>query len=911
MKKLGLPSFFVVAFLLFGQTAHAAFSDVSSDHKYYPAINYLQENGIVSGYADGSFRPDQEVNRAEALKIILLGSKVLVPEIQDQAIFPDVVYGTWYAKFAAKAKNLGIVSGDSGTNMFRPGDTVNLAEILKILLKTNSVEVTAADSAPYADVPADSWFAPYFSYAFSIALLPQKSDEAVEPATPVTRGLMAHLIYQLSLKPEGYQEGKATYYGANFHGHGTASGDVFDASGFTAAHISLPFGTWLRVLNLDNGKETYVRVNDRGPYGDDERIIDLSTAAFEAIAPLSQGIARVSITPVSGPPGTTEKKSDLESTNCPISPTLSTFVPNTFDNITLNASLPNIYLADEVLFLSGTSASDKKEVSAFLADNSDHQYPYVTETGASGSFSLSLFFPGTGKFKFGVLPGESGSSIVGDVTVLPDSCLNQSEDASLPAPTDLKLSVAEGNTIIEWKNDPSYNLNKISLIQGAKKKDYFVHSATRFTPNYRDFEGWTAGDVQIQIRGAILGSTPLAKANSVKWSPAISANFKAEPHHQYIVERDKVNVLSLPTKLKSGTALSLKVDPKVNLDEKGKIILPSGLVDEVELTSPTHTPMVGKLGIRIFPSSAADVRLNYTPKSDALHFFEINDEQGIAAVNIPVYPENTYPLIPNPVDLSDLKPVVLGSDMAALENQMLQLVNADRAKYGLPAVSLNTSLNQLAQSRSDDMVARQYFGHWNPDGLNANDLRKDFAIAQYVSENIARDVDIPMAEYGLMRSASHRSNILNKEWKRVGFGFKQDGDNGAIFTQIFSSDPINFADVGNLRTQIIASLNGVRSSSISAQDNLNTVAQAWSDKMAKENFDDFNSPTKASFFDTLRAAGVNATSGALIIGNSSFEGAKDQIIANAQLKESRWKNMGIGITQDSFGIIKIIVVYTE
>jgi uncharacterized protein YkwD len=209
------------------------------------------------------------------------------------------------------------------------------------------------------------------------------------------------------------------------------------------------------------------------------------------------------------------------------------------------------------------------------------------------------------------------------------------------------------------------------------------------------------------------------------------------------------------------------------------------------------------------------------------------------------------------------------------------------------------------------MVKRAYFGHWNPDGFNANDLRKDFAITQYVSENIARDVDLPMAEYGLMRSASHRSNILDKEWKRAGFGFTQDGDNGTLFVQIFSADPINMSDVGNLRTEILADLSSQRSGTITLQNNLNTVAQGWSDKMAKENFDDFNSPSGASFFNSLRDAGINATSGALIVGNSSIEGAKAQILANAQLKESRWKNVGIGITQDSFGIIKIIVVYTE
>jgi len=278
----------IFLFFLCSQSAFAVFSDVASNHPHYEAINYLQTNGIIEGYADNTFRPEQAVNRAEAIKIILLGSKVFVPEIQEQDIFPDVVYGVWYAKYIAKAKSLGIVSGDSDTGVFRPGDTVNLAEALKILLKTNQIESSAPSGNPYLDVPADAWFAPYFNYTKSIGLLDQSSSENVYPAMPINRGMLAELMYRLSLKPKGYQEGKASYYGSEFHGETTASGEVFDASALTAAHRTLPFNSWVKVTNKQNGQSVNVRINDRGPYSGD-RIIDLSKAAFEAIAALSRG----------------------------------------------------------------------------------------------------------------------------------------------------------------------------------------------------------------------------------------------------------------------------------------------------------------------------------------------------------------------------------------------------------------------------------------------------------------------------------------------------------------------------------------------------------------------------------------------------------------------------------------------
>ena len=74
------------------------------------------------------------------------------------------------------------------------------------------------------------------------------------------------------------ESGVASWYGPGFNGRKTASGEVFNTNGYTAAHKTLPFNTLLKVTNVENGKSTIVRVNDRGPYARG-RIIDLSYAA--------------------------------------------------------------------------------------------------------------------------------------------------------------------------------------------------------------------------------------------------------------------------------------------------------------------------------------------------------------------------------------------------------------------------------------------------------------------------------------------------------------------------------------------------------------------------------------------------------------------------------------------------------
>jgi len=79
-----------------------------------------------------------------------------------------------------------------------------------------------------------------------------------------------------------YQIGKASWYGKQFHGRTTASGEPYDMFQFTAAHRQLPLGTWVKVTNLHNGRWVMVRVNDRGPVPE-SRIIDLSYGAAEML----------------------------------------------------------------------------------------------------------------------------------------------------------------------------------------------------------------------------------------------------------------------------------------------------------------------------------------------------------------------------------------------------------------------------------------------------------------------------------------------------------------------------------------------------------------------------------------------------------------------------------------------------
>jgi rare lipoprotein A len=86
--------------------------------------------------------------------------------------------------------------------------------------------------------------------------------------------------------------GVASYYAQDFNGRKTASGELYDMNDLTAAHRTLPFGTKVKVTNLDTGRSVVVRINDRGPFKDD-RVIDLSLGAATQLGLIAMGTGRV------------------------------------------------------------------------------------------------------------------------------------------------------------------------------------------------------------------------------------------------------------------------------------------------------------------------------------------------------------------------------------------------------------------------------------------------------------------------------------------------------------------------------------------------------------------------------------------------------------------------------------------
>lgn len=171
----------------------SGFTDVSSDHINYDAITYMQSEGIVSGYPDCTYKPDQVINRAEFAKIVIAAN--FTDEEMEECLneranddFFDVPRGQWFAKYICIAKKEGIIGGYKDGN-FLPTRSINFAESAKILSIGFDLDLNGE---------VDPWFKQYVDALATLNAIPTSITSFDQQ---ITRGEMAEMIYRLH-KPD-------------------------------------------------------------------------------------------------------------------------------------------------------------------------------------------------------------------------------------------------------------------------------------------------------------------------------------------------------------------------------------------------------------------------------------------------------------------------------------------------------------------------------------------------------------------------------------------------------------------------------------------------------------------------------------------------------------------------------------
>jgi len=146
-----MKNFFLLIFLLsFTQTTFASFNDVHWSHLHNSAIENLYTTNIVSGYSDGTFKPEKNISRAEMLKILveakfLNSDQSSLDAFSNQNCFSDSSSQDWFNKYLCWAKNEGWVNGFDGGLNFKPNKSVTLVEALKLALVSSNIEYPQTD----------------------------------------------------------------------------------------------------------------------------------------------------------------------------------------------------------------------------------------------------------------------------------------------------------------------------------------------------------------------------------------------------------------------------------------------------------------------------------------------------------------------------------------------------------------------------------------------------------------------------------------------------------------------------------------------------------------------------------------------------------------------------------------------
>ena len=190
----------------FAQSAEAEkpiFTDVPNTHENYVAIKFLKDLKVIGGYDDGSFKPNAKVNRAEALKFILVGTGTEVKDLTKDPTFSDVKKADWFAKYIMNAKDQGVVTGNPDGS-FKPSTIVNRSAFIKMLLMANKFQPEGwKPSKQYADIKESDWFYKYMTYAGVAGLLKEDAKGNLAPSKELTRAEVAEIMYLMTIIRNG------------------------------------------------------------------------------------------------------------------------------------------------------------------------------------------------------------------------------------------------------------------------------------------------------------------------------------------------------------------------------------------------------------------------------------------------------------------------------------------------------------------------------------------------------------------------------------------------------------------------------------------------------------------------------------------------------------------------------------
>ncbi|MEK7672597.1 MAG: S-layer homology domain-containing protein [Patescibacteria group bacterium] len=811
----------VTVFSVIGQTALAeGFKDLNTTHANYNAIIYLQNEGILNGYPDGTFKPDKSVNRAEFLKIILEGSNIST-DTEIPAPFADIDQTAWYGPYVNKAFDEGWINGyPDGT--FGPDKTINKAEALKILGKVQGWNIsTELSTSPFTDVNTTEWFAPYAIYAKENQYITSTNGLFIG-STLMTRGSMSQVIFNT-----------------------------------------------LTITELADSEDSTDSVDS----------IDSTDEIIEDETPVT----------------------DFEATD------FKTISTSFYQGLTLSEELPTIFYKNEVYLIEGTvqnAATSGTTVIIDSEDGSSHESFFAPLEG--NSFSVPVHFRNSGNYQIGIIPGESGKTKASEISVLATLPIASNASELAEKATGIDINFAQDQTSVEFSSQTS-TLKKLTFTQGSKTVTYLSRQDTNYMPiDYKSFKNFQEGQTSYRIETAQLKSQKPLLIDSDFTSSDTDSFTAAEHTFDYIEDTITANAPDLISQNSE-----INISGKVKTDAKIDILItkPDGFVESSTLSSNAQKETYFNQQII---KSGSDFSLTYKPKTSGRYIVEINNKNSEPIFNHPVYVGDAIPLIPDFFDLNQRDFFKGTLDVNSAREQLLNLINQERQQHGLKTIILSDELNNLAQAHSVDMKVNNFFGHYNKLNQTPNDRRLAAGIQTPVGENIAKDTTVTFGHYGLMRSGSHRKNILTEDWTKVGLGIVED-DGYLLITEEFSTSPLTSENLVTYKNQLLDKINAQRQNEGKTSLNYSFEIQNASIDLNDKVIDQKATLNNSDFTSALTKYGINGNSQLVGRNGSSWQSILNSIIADGQdnIFESMWETIGVDIQTDQTGNLNAIVIIND
>ncbi|GEM_PF-5139682 len=198
--RIGHKIFSLFLIVLPAVALGANFSDVPETYKHTFAVQALKDAGIVSGYPDGTFKPDQTVSRSEAVAIILKAAGITAEKTSAKLPFTDVPETAWYFPMIQKGVALEKLKGYPDKT-FRPDNPVTLPEALAMTVSFYRVGVKKVDVGEviYGGLDVKAWYAKQAQFAKNKNLIEPDENGYIDAVKPLTRGELAELIYRMRI----------------------------------------------------------------------------------------------------------------------------------------------------------------------------------------------------------------------------------------------------------------------------------------------------------------------------------------------------------------------------------------------------------------------------------------------------------------------------------------------------------------------------------------------------------------------------------------------------------------------------------------------------------------------------------------------------------------------------------------